>query len=70
MYRAFDKAGAAVDFLLIARRHSKTALRFLREVIGRHGVPKKIMIDKSRANTAAIERSNAERVATSPLFTP
>jgi putative transposase len=36
--RAVDKAGATVDFLLIARRDRKVALRFLRKAIGRHGV--------------------------------
>ena len=54
LYRAVDKAGATVDFLLTARRDRKAALRFLRKAIGRHGVPEKITIDKSGANTAAI----------------
>src|ERR1700723_617078 len=61
LYRAVDKAGATVDFLLTARRDRKVALRFLRKAIGHHGTPEKITIDKSGANTAAIERCNAER---------
>ena len=60
LYRAVDKAGATVDFLLTAKRDRKAALRFLRKAIGRHGVPEKITIDKSGANTAAIESYNAE----------
>jgi putative transposase len=60
LYRAVDKAGATVDFLLTAKRDRKAALRFLRKAIGRHGIPEKITIDKSGANTAAIESYNAE----------
>jgi putative transposase len=63
LYRAVDKAGATVDFLLTAKRDRKAALRFLRKAIGQHGVPKKIPIDKSGANTAAIESYNAEHEA-------
>jgi putative transposase len=60
LYRAVDKSGATVDFLLTAKRDRKAALRFLRTAIGRHGVPEKITIDKSGANTTAIESYNAE----------
>jgi len=60
LYRAVDKAGATVDFLLTAKRDRKAALRFLRKAIGQHGAPEKITIDKSGANTAAIESYNAE----------
>jgi transposase-like protein len=35
-------------------------LRFLRKAIGRHGVPEKITIDKSGANTAAIVSYNVD----------
>lgn len=63
LYRAVDKAGATVDFLLTARRNRKAALRFLRKAANRHGVPRKVTIDKSGANTAAIESNNAEHDA-------
>jgi len=63
LYRAVDKAGATVDFLLTAKRDRNAALRFLRKAIGHHGVPKNITIDKSGANTAAIESYNAEHEA-------
>jgi transposase-like protein len=63
LYRAVDKAGATVDFLLTAKRDCKAALRFLRKAIGQHGEPKKITIDKSGADTAAIESYNEEREA-------
>ena len=42
---------------------TKAALRFLCKAIGQHGVPAKITIDKSGANTAAIESYNSERDA-------
>ena len=59
--RAVDKAAAKVDFLLTAKRDRKAALRFLRKAIGYHGTPKKITIDKSGSNAAAVESYNAEQ---------
>jgi putative transposase len=38
----------------------KAALRFLRKAISQHGTPENITIDKSGANTAAIESYNPE----------
>ena len=63
LYRAVDKAGATVDFLLTAKRDRKAALRFLRKAIKWNGTPEKITIDKSGANTAALESHNAETEA-------
>jgi putative transposase len=63
LYRAVDKTGATVDFLLTAKRDRKAARRFLRRASGRHGIPAKITIDKSGANTAAIESYNADQDA-------
>jgi putative transposase len=63
LYRAVDKAGATVDFLLTAKRDRKAASRFLRKAIGWNGTPDKITIDKSGADTAAIESHNFEHEA-------
>ena len=63
LYRAVDKAGATVDFLLTAKRDRKAALRFLRKAIGQNGTPEKITIDKSGANTAALESYNKDHEA-------
>ncbi len=63
LYRAVDKAGATVDFLLTAKRDRKAAQRFLRKAIGQNGIPEKITIDKSGANTAAIESYNKDHEA-------
>jgi putative transposase len=52
-----------VHFLLTAKRDRKAALRFLRKAIGQNGMPEKITIDKSGANTAAIERYNKDHGA-------
>jgi putative transposase len=59
-YRAVDKTGATMDFLLTAKRDRKAALRFLYKAIRYNGTPEKITIDKSGANTAAIESHNTE----------
>jgi putative transposase len=58
LYRAVDKAGATVDFLLTAKRDRKAARRFLREAIRHNGKPEKITVDTSGANLAAIESHN------------
>jgi putative transposase len=63
LYRVVDKAGDTVDFLLTAKWDRMAALCFLRKAIGDHGTPKKITIDKSGANAAAIESYNAEQHA-------
>ncbi len=60
LYRAVDKAGQTVDFLLTARRDKKAALRFFRKAAGQHGLPEKVTIDKSGANAAAVEALQEE----------
>src|SRR5256886_290942 len=60
LYRAVDKHGQTIDFLLTEHRDTEAALRFLKKAIRRHGVPEKITIDGSEANEAAIKRYNEE----------
>src|SRR5215813_7402059 len=60
LYRAVDKTGQTIDFLLTAQRDEEAALRFLKKAIRRHSVPEKITIDGSAANEAAIKRYNEE----------
>jgi len=60
LYRAVDRAGDTVDFLLTAKRDKAAARCFLERAINLHGVPEKITIDKSGANTAAIESGKAD----------
>ena len=59
LYRAVDKTGQTIDFLLTEQRDEEAALRFLKKAIRRHGVPEKITIDGSAAHEAAITSSNA-----------
>jgi len=54
LYRAVDRLGQTVDFLLTAQRDMAAARRFFERAIGLHDVPEKITIDKSGANTAAV----------------
>lgn len=54
LYRAVDKLGQTVDFLLTARRDLAAARRFFERAIDGNDVPEKVTIDKSGANTAAV----------------
>ena len=49
-----------MDFLLTAKRDLAAARRYLERAINLHGLPEKITIDKSDANTAAIRSINAD----------
>ena len=60
LYRAVDKEGQTIDFLLTARRDKKAAQRFFKKAVGQHGLPEKVTIDKSGANTAALEALQEE----------
>jgi putative transposase len=60
LYRAVDRDGNTVDFLLRAHRDYAAARAFFERAIDLHGVPKKITIDKSGANTAAVEVMRAD----------
>src|SRR2546423_3699538 len=60
LYRAVDKQGQTIDFLLTEQRDQEAALRFLKKAIRRHGVPETSTIDGSAANEAAIKSYNEE----------
>ena len=60
LYRAVDKHGQTIDFLLTEQRDTEAALKFLKKATRRHGLPKTITIDGSDANEAAIKRYNQE----------
>ena len=61
LYRAVDKSGDTLDFLLNAKRDKAAARRFLERAINLHDVPEKITIDKSGANTAALKALDLPR---------
>jgi putative transposase len=60
LYRAVDKYGATIDFLLTKHRDTAAALWFLKKAIRRNGVPETITIDGSDAHEAAIKSYNQE----------
>ena len=58
LYRAVDKQGNTVDFLLTKRRKRMSAQSFLIKAIGNNYKPRLINIDKSGSNTSAIKVYN------------
>ena len=58
LYRAVDKSGQTVDFMLSEKRDGKLARRFFRQAIAGNGVPEKVVVDKSGANLAALRWTN------------
>jgi transposase-like protein len=61
LYRAVDKQGKTVDFLLTAKRDIAAPKRFFDKAMGANGDPDKVAMDKSGANKAAIDAINAGR---------
>ena len=61
LYRAVDRDGKTIDFLLTAKRDKAAAKRFVDKAMQANGVPEKITMDKSGANKAAIDEINASR---------
>ncbi len=59
-YRAVDKQGNTIDFLLTVKRDKKAALKFLTKAIGRNVKPGLINIDKSGSNKAGIKQFNQD----------
>ena len=61
LYRAVDKQGKTVDFLLTAKRNMAAAKRFFDKAMRANGDPNKVAMDKSGANKAAVDAINACR---------
>jgi putative transposase len=58
LYRAADMFGKTLDFMLSKRRNKTAATKFLARALEVNGLPRKIVIDKSGANTAGITAIN------------
>jgi putative transposase len=58
LYRAVDKEGKTIDFLLTAKRDKAAAMRFFDKAMEANGIPEKVTMDKSGANKAAIDEIN------------
>jgi transposase-like protein len=54
LYRAVDKQGNTVDFMLSRHRDIEAARRFFTQSIGKHGAPEKITVDGYAATHTAI----------------
>jgi len=57
-YRAVDKEGQTIDFLLSPTRDTQAARSFFEKAIERSGKPEKVNMDKSGANLAGLEQIN------------
>ncbi len=62
LYRAVDKAGSTVDFMLSVKRDKPAAKAFFDKAIGSNGLPEKVNIDKSGANIAGIDAINFQLI--------
>ncbi|KZL05262.1 hypothetical protein PsAD26_04609 [Pseudovibrio sp. Ad26] len=57
-YRAIDKQGETIDFMLSETRDEEAATRFFEEAISNNILPEKVVIDKSGANKVGLTNIN------------
>jgi putative transposase len=57
-YRAVDRDGQTLDFMLSKRRDTAAPRRFFKQAIGTNGVPDRVAIDRSGANLAGLQSLN------------
>ena len=62
LYRAVDKYGDTIDFLLTKRRMKGSAQKFLNKAISNNSKPHVINIDKSGANKEGIKTFNKRNI--------
>ena len=62
LYRAVDKEGDTIDFMLSKHRDESSAKAFFIKAIGYSGLPEKITLDKSGANKAGIDAINLQLI--------
>ncbi|MDX8354744.1 IS6 family transposase [Cognatiyoonia sp. IB215182] len=58
LFRAVDRDGQTLDFMLSDKRDTKTAKKFFANALSNNGIPNRITIDKSRSNAAGITEIN------------
>ena len=64
-YRAVDKFGNVTDYYLSPNRDEAAAKAFLNKAIAQSGLPRKVVIDGSKSNYAAINSMNVQLWLTS-----
>ena len=62
LYRAVDKEGDTIDFMLSKHRDAASAKAFFTKAIRSSGLPKKITLDKSGANKVGIDAINLQLI--------
>jgi len=67
LYRAVDKYGNTVDFLLTKRRQKMSAQKFFNKAIGNNGKPRIVNIDKSGVNSSAILTVNKRSLSSKKI---
>ena len=67
LYRAVDKYGNTVDFLLTRRRQKMSAQKFFNKAIGNNGKPRIVNIDKSGSNNSSILTVNKRSLSTKKI---
>ena len=60
LYRAVDKEGNTIDFLLRAKRDAVAAKAFFRKAFKENGRSDKVTVDKSGSNKAALDYFNKD----------
>ncbi|WP_322864762.1 IS6 family transposase (plasmid) [Aquicoccus sp. G2-2] len=58
LYRAVERDGQTLDFMLSERRDTAAARRFFKRAVVTNGIPDRIAIDKSGANLAGLQSLN------------
>ena len=67
LYRAVDKAGKTVDFLLREQRDEVAARAFFEKAFAANGEPETVTMDKSGANKASMDSINETRAQADPI---